>query len=318
MKSKVIRPAARLAAALALAGLPARLQAQSLPDLASQQPLPAAQIGNASVDSRTGSATEYAPGTNPFGAARTRPAQAFILSFGHTDPRQQEELQEDIGVMSFLLEKNLDRALGNIPTIKLGIPMLARDASSRPVHGMYLEGYGAIFIVRVNFPLVGAPEPPQPKQEKPADTEWEAARERLYGQGADPRAITFARGSDYSAERVNVMEVELVRSLRNAAHVHVAADEFVVISVEGAREPSGVEVAKGEGAVVTWTGATRPKTFLALRAKKADIDALAAGQIALEDFKKTKVARSAYLGAIPANTGAGTSSIGGSAGVGAN
>jgi hypothetical protein len=195
-KRNTLRAAARLAVALSSATLPASLTAQSFGGGFSSQALPpAAAPGASAAEVAPGQMLDYSLPANSLGTARSRPASAFILSFGRTDARRQDELQEDIGVMSFLLEKNLERALGNIPTMKLGIPMVARDATARSAHGMYLEGYGAIFIVKVNFPLVGPVEPAQTNVAKPADTEWDSARERLYGQAGDPRAVTYVRGA---------------------------------------------------------------------------------------------------------------------------
>jgi hypothetical protein len=97
----------------------------------------------------------------------------------------------------------------------------------------------------------------------------------------------------------------------------------VVISVEGAREPAGTgNDPKGAGIAgggegVSWTSPGRPKTFFALRAKKSDVDALAAGQITIEEFSKNKLASSAYAGAISTETTAAVSyGIGGGGGGG--
>ena len=51
-----------------------------------------------------------------------------IIQFSEPDPRGVDELQEDLNVMSLLLQKKLEEAVGeNSLTYRMGIPMLLRS-----------------------------------------------------------------------------------------------------------------------------------------------------------------------------------------------
>ena len=84
---------------------------------------------------------------------------ATVIQFSQPDPQglDLDAMQEDLNVMSLLLQRKLEDALGeNSPTYKMGIPLLLRSGQ-RSIESLYLDGFGAVFTVNVNFPLVPPP-----------------------------------------------------------------------------------------------------------------------------------------------------------------
>ena len=177
--------------------------------------------------------------------------------------------------------------------------------------------------------------------DKRKNSEWEAVKQQLYGDPNATASTPFAPGGggysqapEFSAERVEAVQDELIHSLKNASNLRgLSPGDYVVVSVEGTGGPGfGFTVGAGGGggggfgggsgggggglaggrffaggpqpaggmgggggSFGFWSGGSETRTFLSLRAKKSDIDAFAAGDIKLDEFK-TKVVKAAYRG----------------------
>ncbi len=250
-----------------------------------------------------------------------------IIRFSDGDSTTIDALQEDMNVMGFLLERNVDRALKEDPTpYKSGIPMLLKSGS-RSVRALYLEGFGALFTFHVSFPLV-APPAMEPKKTAPSGgTEWDNARHELYGRPDEPNAwagsATAGNFVEYNQGQVESLKKEILQSLKNAANIReLKADEQIVVTVFGSES---VALARGAGAPVGGLGTTetpddpnkpreagatafgRPErsalaggvaqpgqgraTVLTVRVRKADAAALAKGGLSFDEFQRKATVR---------------------------
>src|SRR5581483_928642 len=131
---------------------------------------------------------------------RTRPAAgALVIQTSESDPKTQTALDEDLAVMSHLLNKAIEdlpggpRHAGKV----MGIDVFFAPGGS-PLRSLYLDNYGAVFFLNVNFPLV-APAEKRPEEKPAGDSVWEEAREELYGQRAGGAGEP---GEEYSQEKV--------------------------------------------------------------------------------------------------------------------
>ena len=135
---------------------------------------------------------------------------------------------------------------------------------------MYLQGYAAVFLMSVSFPL--APGPSDEKKEaepnEPADVIWRQAEQELYGQldalekRDDPETI-------YDAAKVSDFQTNLLKTFKHAANTRcLAPDEWVITVVCGPGDQGGA-----------------PK-MLVLRAKKSDIDSFSKGTLNLGQFRE--------------------------------
>jgi hypothetical protein len=248
---------------------------------------------------------------------------ASVIRFDETDPATLAALEEDLHVMSLLLEKNLARALANEgPDVKMGIPMLTRSGLRAPSGATYLEGFGALFTLRVGFPLLAPPAEPEKPNETAGGTDWEDAKKELYG-APEGRRIWLDRGDSasqvpYEEERVNTLKDEILKALKNAANIRgLKPEETVAVAVFGGT--SGVAqkaIAGRRGAnnraskpatqtvldspyqnqfaetYVTpgpLSAVTERGTVLTFRIKKSDAEAFAKDQLSFDDFKKKAV-----------------------------
>lgn len=242
-----------------------------------------------------------APDAAPFafgGQTRlvTRPSssRALVVHTGQAEAKSQSGLEEDLAVMSHLL----DKALEDVPGAQrkenraMGIDVFFSPGAS-PVRSLYVDGYGALFFLKVQFPLLAPVEKHLEEKVNP-DSAWEEARQELYGQhqGNGPGEP----GEEFNQEKVDKLRETLVETMKNASNIRgLKAEDFVTICVSGGTS-SGGRVRKirttspdNVGSHIELTTAAESaasRSFLTLRARKSDIDHLAKGQLTLSDFQK--------------------------------
>ena len=101
----------------------------------------------------------------------------------------------------------------------MGIPRLLR-AGQLGVESLFLDGFGAVFTVNVNFPLVA---PPASRAKEIDNTtgsdEWDKARKELYGaRETEESTNPYGTGAlPYDADQVSALKRALLDSLKNAA-----------------------------------------------------------------------------------------------------
>jgi hypothetical protein len=122
------------------------------------------------------------------------------------EPKADTLLQtrEDLAILSRILRKAAGRTDGQPEA--MGIVLSALPGLQQP-QAMYLGGYGAVFVLNVQFPLAPAAEVEKKPAEKTADTTWEEARRELYGPKRSPDAVWLMKAGlrhevAYNAERV--------------------------------------------------------------------------------------------------------------------
>lgn len=232
------------------------------------------------------------------------------------------ETQEDLTILSRILSKAAGREDDRAEKMALGIVVSSFPGLRRP-QAMYLEGYGATFLLNVPFPLAAPAVKDERKPDKPKNTLWEQTRRELYeghggfgaggGPGAglpDERMLRrygilpggARKTAAYDAKRVEKLQQELIEALEQAVNLrHVKPEEYLVVVVSSSVDERGVrlvrveertganrvpEVRQEERSVVVPHAAGPGANTLILRVKKADADALAAGSIDSGEFQK--------------------------------
>jgi hypothetical protein len=192
---------------------------------------------------------------------------------------------------------------------------------SAPLRSVYLEGYGALYILNANFPLM-PPAKAESAPEKGAEkSSWEEARRELYGEEPGGRAFG-APGEPYDEDKVKQLKDELLESLKNAANVRgLKADDTITVTVCGGANSGPVKmrpmVRRGSSGTTVdvqthvlafnRSGPAGRNTMLTIRVKKADADAFAKEKLSLDEFRKrAKIA--VYTGS--AESGGGMGGVG--------
>ena len=234
--------------------------------------------------------------------ARPNPsAGTLVIPKDASDPKAITDAEEDLNVMAHILRKASsarDEKKAHAMGIFVHSPF---SASSAAPQNLYIEGYGALFFLNVNYPLVPPPAAKNEEPEAKADTssEWEAARRELY-RPPEPAwkfdiPLTKVPSQEYDADRVESLKKELISALKNAAHIRkLKSDEAVIVVVTGPEtrvnptRAMRVESRPGTKKATVWSDlpAVPGVGKLILRAKKPDIEAFQKQKVSLEDFRK--------------------------------
>jgi hypothetical protein len=197
-----------------------------------------------------------------------------IIAFGQLDQKTLDELTEDLSILGFIFNQNIDRALGEEkPDYRLGVPMLLKSGG-RLDQASYVEGVGAFFNLRVQFPLVAPPTAEPEKEATPANLEWDKARRALFANASAAPAgrsqAPYNEAEHYDARLVEVLKKQVIESLRNASNLrHVKPNEWIVVTITGGPTPPTKEGAdpslrqkpQGLGTSVPTGNAAGPETL---------------------------------------------------------
>jgi hypothetical protein len=239
--------------------------------------------------------------------SHARGGRTLIIQSSDPDPKTYANLEEDLSVMYRILSKTRkqDETGFRLESVLGG--------SSSSVKSMYIEGYGAVFMLGVRFPLV-APQASQeePKPKDATSEEWERAKKEIYARNnfeVDMDQVWRKMGpatEEYDAQKVEELTAGILEGLKNATHIrNLKSDEYVTVAVLGAeagqvratvekedRDDDGKGKRKTRVESVSSSG--RGESTMTIRAKKSEIDDFAKGKLNLEGFRK-KVKTLVYL-----------------------
>jgi len=244
-----------------------------------------------------------------FGDPFSRSGAGMVLVIPTSEMKVEElaAITEDMTVMSRIFDEQLgqEQSRQNRYTWFSGTFI----GQGRLPETMYLQGYGALFLMKVDFPLSPGPavqeEEKQPQKEG-IDPVWEQMRRDIYEPQEDRRRREERTEEKYDAEKVENLKTNIIKALKHAANIRsLKPDESVIITVTGSGDSSkttGIAIA-GRGLVLTqnkdnksmsivtptaplsdWGSSS--STVLIIRAKKSDIDAFAKGDSDLDKFRK--------------------------------
>jgi hypothetical protein len=225
--------------------------------------------------------------------------KTLVIRSSESDVKDQSQLEEDLAVMSRILEKAASERAGRRPygATAMGIDVFFTPASS-PLRSLYLDGYGALFILNVGYPLLRPPKAEGQQEKSEASSDWEDAKQELYGQPGGGR-VTAAPGEPYDEERVNRLKDGLLDSLKNATNIRsLKSDDSITVCVFGGpslgqprarafvKRSTGSREGRSAVAISGPAGSPMRQTIMTIRVKKSDADAFAKGEMTREAFRK--------------------------------
>lgn len=219
----------------------------------------------------------------PFFPEQTR--RTLVVPSGKMDATAIDTLREDLNIMSHILEKSVEKALDGSTDRRMGITVFTLPGTRG--ENIYLDDYGAIFLLNVSIPLSSSDTAEGKKAEK-EDSDWEQTKRELYGnRPADPVR--------YDAKKVEGLKSEIIKALKNALNIRgLKADQMITVIVAGGqanihemRVVTRRDGDKKENKEVFERRVQSPRnSVLTLRVKKADADAFASGKLSLEEFER--------------------------------
>ena len=248
----------------------------------------------------------------------------LVIPSEQTTTQDLIAINEDMNVMSRIFEKNLEQERVTTFTSNIFIPGRrerygALLGSSRgQIQSMYLQGFGALFLLKVDFPLSPPPDVQEEQQQETEKAEqgdpvWRKIRQEMYEPGKIDRERRKDRQeSKYDAEKVDNLKTALIKTLKHAANIRcLKPDESVILTVIGAGESPGVSIVNTGGSpgqvVVVQKGPDGTKmqsvvqgnsldaledigfsspVTLVIRTKKSDIEAFSKGDLDFEQFRQ--------------------------------
>jgi hypothetical protein len=198
-------------------------------------------FGGGTMPSFEGAATMAQPSAVFAGGYRSGSSRdsvpPVVVEFGNPDPTATQHLEEDLAIMSHIFSQSLERGLGEeAPQSKMGVPLVL-TGGGRSVRAIYLGGFGALFMIKVNMPLMAAPAPADEKQAQQAvDSDWESARREVLGLNERNEFWTATSSSDapFDPDQVEALKHTLISALKNANNIRgLHPEDCVSIAVFG-------------------------------------------------------------------------------------
>jgi hypothetical protein len=232
-------------------------------------------------------------------------------------------ITEDMNIMSRIFAKNLEKAnidIGGLFISTSSDPFhIAFSRGKQSTQGIYLQGYGALFLMKVDFPLSPGPkveeETEQAQKVEDTDEVWAQMRQEIFAPDEIRKDKDDRPKKEYDSQKVENLKNHLIQSLKHATNLrNLTADESVILTVTGSGISSSyksvsripgrnefVVVGRDNRAQIIKAdligdiGLSLP-TVLVIRAKKSDIDRFAKGDLDFDQFQQnTQILTSAYM-----------------------
>ncbi|MGD2095816.1 MAG: hypothetical protein PVH77_12485 [Phycisphaerales bacterium] len=164
----------------------------------------------------------------------------LVVPNADVNPEELDAITQDLQVMSQILNEKFEQ-----PREMQGVftdfgDFFGRD--SRDAEVTYLQGYGALFLMEVNFTF----SPPAPVQEEQTeevediDPVWQRARQKVFSPGAALQGMGGQLEQGFGLEEVEQLKTELIKTLKHAANIrNLESDEWIIITVIGQARQDG-------------------------------------------------------------------------------
>jgi hypothetical protein len=214
--------------------------------------------------------------------------------------------------MSRILDKKLGRArsapseAGRYPDIEFG-NLFARSvrAGAAQTQAMYVQSYAALLFINVDFPLSPPPQVQTEKVKEGDDQVWEQTRWEMTASNI-PLEYMHQRDAEarqYDKDVVEQLKTNLVKTLKHAANIRdLKADESVILLVAGTQPGLVVAEHGDEPHRYQYLLSDDQSPMLTIRAKKADIDAYAKGELDADQFRARTQMLTSYRSRGPAQS----------------
>jgi len=165
---------------------------------------------------------------------RTGGRKVLVIPDSELKPEDLDALTQDLLVMSHILDERFKepRTIKGVFT-DFG-DFFGRD--SRATEAIYLQGYGTLFLMEVNFAFSTPPKSQKQDDEETdedVDPTWQRAKQKLFsskgfgGSDLEPE-------EQYSEDKIEQIKTEFIRTLKHAANIrNLHPDEWVILTVIG-------------------------------------------------------------------------------------
>lgn len=180
---------------------------------------------------------------------RNEPVRILVIPTPAMKMPEIAAIREDLAIMSRILDRAVapeviepvaiegtEDSQVLLQLIREGTPQALRQNLTE---GVYVAGFGAIFSMRVNFPLLPPPQRPEPK-ETTQDTNniWEQTKKEINSatlagaRGTVQEARIRQQRQPFDTRRVDELKEKLIESLKQASNIRaLKPNDSVIIAV---------------------------------------------------------------------------------------
>ena len=235
--------------------------------------------------------------------------QVFVIPAAEIKAQDLVTIMEDMSVMARIFDKKLGRSHTGLSSFFGSLDFydhLPYSHDGRATERIYLQGYGALFLMKADFPLSPTVEAEEKEIEEEADLLWEETKQEIYTP-EDVRRETRRRRSEqkqqYDAEKVEELKNKLIKALKHAANIrNLKPDESIIITVTGEGDQvsgtirllvkqSTIDADEDKEVRVYEAPSSEEMSFpsttvMTIRVKKSDVDAFAKGKLDFDKFRQ--------------------------------
>ena len=158
-------------------------------------------------------------------------SQVTIIPSAQVQPRQFATLSEDVRIMLHIIEDGLEPAREGEAGLFMDFGDFFGREQKEP-QAIYIQGYGALFLLETNLRLALGPPRSQQSNESPGDEPggdpvWRRAKEKLYP------SIGMRRSQQQAPPRtLDDVKADLIQTLKHASNIRgIDPNEWVIVMV---------------------------------------------------------------------------------------
>jgi hypothetical protein len=246
----------------------------------------------------------------------------LVVPIEQTNPEIISAITEDMTIMARIFDKKVNPQRTRPTFVEAFIenhhgnclPFLT--GNDQFTRGLYVQGYGALFLITIDFPLMPPPEIEVEQSASDIDPVWQQTQRELYTPITIPKRVNTGivedeRGAyyisnyavtenfEYNSEKVKELKRTLLNLLKYASNIkHINSNESVAIAVTGASQPVLIKkiTTKRSSGIAPTVGSAEPTeikitasssttaSVMTIRVLKSDVDAFAKGELDFDQF----------------------------------
>jgi len=190
--------------------------------------------GSSSSRQRGRRSTGYPPAIGPVGSRKV-----LVVPAEEVNPKELAEITEDMQVMSYILDERF-KETRRIQGVFMDFgDFFGRD--NRQTEATYIQGYGVLFAMEVNFTF--SPPPKAQAQEteqqgEQGDSTWQRARRQVFSSSQAQGGEGSGSPDEYNSQMVEELKRDLITTLKHAGNIRgLQPDEWVILTVVGGGGP---------------------------------------------------------------------------------
>lgn len=233
----------------------------------------------------------------------------LVIPSTEIKPEEVAAIMEDMTVMARILDDRLEQEhlipTGSTYALRHNADILTHflSAGGRATDSIYLQGFGPVFVINLDFPLSPSVEADanEPEQEG-TDQFWKDTWVEIYHPEEAAARKKTQPERQYDATKVEDLQTTLIKTLKHAANIRaLKADESVTLVVRSSApsmtfaaltlKQGRIDAKLTRPLAIPSTPApvkttTAQAGFLTIRAKKSDIDSFAKDQLNYDQFRQ--------------------------------